>query len=67
MFWKRSLLALGIISLLAPVYSLARPAACANCAAVPDGGSSAEYVVAFIAICVVALFLRTRRHKARAS
>ena len=67
MLWKRSLLALGTIALFTPIYSLARPAACTTCAAVPDGGSSAEYVVAFIAICAAALFLRTRRQKARTS
>lgn len=63
---RKSLLVAGTVVWLAPVFSFAKPnPAC--CAAVPEGGSTAEYLVAVLAICVGGLLLRARLRKARLS
>lgn len=64
--FRKSLLVAGAVLWLAPVFSLAQPnPAC--CAAVPEGGSTAEYLVAVVAICLAGLLLRARLRKARVS
>lgn len=65
---KRSLV-IGTIALMAPVLSLTRHALAVpvSARAVPDGGSAVEYLVAFGAVCIVALFLRARHRRTRVS
>lgn len=56
-----------LIGLLLPIFSLAQrtptPAPCATCKQIPDGGSSAEYLVGVGAICGAGLLLRRRLRK----
>jgi hypothetical protein len=63
---RKSLLVAGTVVWLAPVFSLAQPNPTC-CAAVPDGGSTAEYLVAVLAICVGGLLLRARLRKVHVS
>jgi len=69
---RKSLLVLGTVALLAPVLSLAEPnskpcATAVGCAAVPEGGSGAEYLAALGTICLGGLILGARLRKRRTS
>jgi hypothetical protein len=69
---RKSLLALGAIAWLVPVVSSAQSgkpcAAAIPCpAAMPEGGSSALYLVAVGLVCAGGFFLRTRLRKSQES
>lgn len=63
----KSFLLVGALALLVPVLALAQttptPSPCANCKAIPEGGSTGEYLAGVGAICLGGLFLRTRLRK----
>lgn len=65
----RSLVALGTVVSLAPLvaFTQSTPLRCTACKAMPEGGSTAAYLVAAGAICGIALLLRKRLRKARVS
>lgn len=67
----KSFLTVGTLALLMPLLSLAQqaptPLPCANCKALPEGGSAAVYLVGVGAICLGGLLLRARLRKTRAS
>jgi hypothetical protein len=68
-------LIIGALALLTPVFSLAQHAekptkGCSSwdtrkCQQVPDGGSTAGYLLAVGATCIGAMVLRSRSRKAR--
>jgi hypothetical protein len=65
---RNSVLMLGSLVLLVPALSVAQstatPSPCSACKAVPEGGSTAEYLAAAGIICAAGLLLRRGLRKA---